>query len=309
MYILQDEYVVVCTELRNQLGADARIHYLPQYAYTSHPSFLKHAAFEDYREKVFKLAVQQSSVLSSVMVPTQKIANVYKNHMQGNTLRIYVIHAGARDDLYRFAPTEQTATKLNRSIYLANVEERKGQVLYQGRLPRVDYVGPYHNSAFDCTHVNYLGQWTRAQVYQRLTDYGNLVLLANGESDPLVVKEALMAGLGVVLSECVATQFMLETETSAHVPPPFIDIVPMSRLTDIEYIAKVIVDNRERSVTMRHQIRAFAMEKVSYSRTVDTFIQIDADVQRLAAIDAGILALNSHHLCDLPTIERLPNQV
>ena len=296
-------------ELRRQLGQNVRIHYLPQYSYTSHPLFLTHAAFKDYREKVFDLAVQQSSVLTSIMVPSQKIAKVYKNYIKGNSLRVYVIHAGAREDLFRFAATEESASKLNRSIYLANVETRKCQAIYQTKLQRIDYVGPYHNSSFDCTHTNYLGPWTRTQVYQRLTDYGNLVLLANGEADPLVVKEALMAGLGVVLSECVASQFISESMAHTTAIPPFIDIVPMTRLTDFEYIAKLIAENRERSVTMREQIRAFAVENVSYGRTVDTFIQIDADVQRLAAIDARVLALKSHHVCDLPIIERLPNQV
>ena len=58
----------------------------------------------------------------------------------------------------------------------------------------------YHDSPFDRNSVQYKGEWSKERLYDEMTNYGNLVLLSDGEADPLVVKEELMAGLGVVLS-------------------------------------------------------------------------------------------------------------
>ena len=55
-------------------------------------------------------------------------------------------------------------------------------------------------------------------LYKGLTHYGNLVLLSDGEADPLVVKEGLMAELGVVISECASSNLDKDLD--------FITIIP-----------------------------------------------------------------------------------
>ena len=61
-------------------------------------------------------------------------------------------------------------------------------------------------------------------LYAITTNYANLVLLSDGEADPLVVKEAFNAGLGVVLSECATANLEV-------INKPFIDIIPNNKLS------------------------------------------------------------------------------
>ena len=49
-----------------------------------------------------------------------------------------------------------------------------------------------------------------------------MILLSEGEADPLVVKEALIAGLGVVVSECSAANLDLSKQ--------FITIIPNDKI-------------------------------------------------------------------------------
>jgi glycosyltransferase involved in cell wall biosynthesis len=95
-----------------------------------------------------------------------------------------------------------------RAICLGRIQRRKRQALLAnvaaGRVP-IDFVGPHDlNDEADFKPVGpcrFLGEWTRQEVYDRLTDYSCLVLLSRSEGDPLVVKEALAAGLSVVVTE------------------------------------------------------------------------------------------------------------
>ncbi len=95
-----------------------------------------------------------------------------------------------------------------RAICLGRIQRRKRQALLArvaaGNVP-VDFIGPHDpndESDFEpLSPCRYLGEWNRHQVYERLTDYSCLVLLSRSEGDPLVVKEALAAGLSVVVTE------------------------------------------------------------------------------------------------------------
>ena len=62
------------------------------------------------------------------------------------------------------------------------------------------YAGNNADNRFD-TEKNYLGEWSKDVLHDHLTEYGNLVLLSDGEAHPLVCMEALAAGLGVVVTE------------------------------------------------------------------------------------------------------------
>ena len=133
---------------------------------------------------------------------------------------------------------------------MAKIEERKRQYVYQS-LDNIDFVGNYSNSNFNIKHKNYLGHWDKDMLYKNLSNYSNLILLSNGEADPLAVKEVLIAGLGVVISECATANLDLSK--------PYITVIPDEKLNDLKYVEKII-ENIEISNRLRHEIREYGIE-------------------------------------------------
>jgi hypothetical protein len=99
---------------------------------------------------------------------------------------------------------------------------------------------------------NYLGEWDKEYLYENLTNFSNLVLLSDGEAHPLVCLEALSAGLGLVISEFATANLDLTK--------PYIDVIPESRINDIEYINSVITENRVKSRNHRDDIKKYSEE-------------------------------------------------
>ena len=87
-----------------------------------------------------------------------------------------------------------------------------------------------------------------------MTNYGNLVLLSDGEAHPLVCMEALSAGLGVVVTEWGKANLDESKE--------FITVIPENKVTDIDFIEQQIIKNREYSILHREEI-------VEYSKQFD----------------------------------------
>ena len=83
-----------------------------------------------------------------------------------------------------------------------------------------------------------------------LTNYGNLVLLSDGEAHSLVLMEALAAGLGIVISEFATANLDLDKE--------FIDVIPENKINDIEYIENIIIKNREYSTSHREEVLEYS---------------------------------------------------
>jgi glycosyltransferase involved in cell wall biosynthesis len=179
--------------------------------------------------------------------------------------KINVLCNGSREDLFRFSETPAYPDK---SLYIAKVEFRKAQYKYQS-LPNIDFVGNYHNSPFDRTLPNYLGEWNKETLYENTTDYANLVLLSDGEADPLVTKEALMAGLGLVISECSCAN--LDTTQ------PFITVIPNNKLDDLTYVGRAISENRKNSITNREKIREYAVKTFAWTNVTDTYCKMCLD--------------------------------
>ena len=100
------------------------------------------------------------------------------------------------------------------------------------------------------TNINYLGEWSKEHLYNNLTDYGNLVLLSDGEAHPLVCMEALAAGLGVVVCEYGAAN--LDTTKD------FITVIPETKIRDLKYLEEEIVKNRNYSVSHKDDIIKYA---------------------------------------------------
>jgi glycosyltransferase involved in cell wall biosynthesis len=176
--------------------------------------------------------------------------------------RLYVTPNGARDDLFNYNEIPEYS---DRSIYLAKIDYRKRQYIYQN-INNLYFAGNCVDHRFNINKNNYLGEWSKNYLYQKLTEYGNLVLLSDGEADPLVTKEALIAGLGLVISEFATANLDLNQS--------FIDVIPTDKLNDIDYINNIIIKNREVCKRNRHNIRNYALANHSWPIIIDKYCKL-----------------------------------
>lgn len=161
--------------------------------------------------------------------------------------KLYLNRNGVNTNLFAFKEDPKYA---DRSIYLAKVDYRKRQHLFQS-IRSLYYAGNIADSRFN-QNYNYLGEWTKDFLYANLTEYGNLVLLSDGEAHSLVIMEALAAGLGVVVSEFATANLDLDKE--------FITVIPEKKISDIAFVEEQIIKNREYSVQHREEIREYAKQ-------------------------------------------------
>ena len=164
------------------------------------------------------------------------------------------------------------AVKPDRSLYLGQIYHRKKQWIYQC-IDSIDFVGQNTGSTSFDPNINYLGEWTDDYKREHFTDYGSLVLLSDGENGtPLVVKEAMINGLGVVISKY-----------AAHDLPdnlPFVTVIPDDKLEDTLYVEQKIKENREISIGMRDDIRQFAIDNFSWESLAKLYSQ---NIEKLEA--------------------------
>lgn len=253
-HIMYDDHIPVASNLNAKV-----ILYTSHFAYLTHPKLV--SQYSGYYNGIFQRVIQQANNPRLWLnVISEQIRELYiVNGFPSKQVR--VVRNGARDDLFRFTLEPSMSDK---SIYLGKVEFRKGQYKYQS-LAGIDFVGNYHDSPFDRNSLAYLGEWTKEKLYEMMTEYGNLVLLSQGEADPLVVKEALIAGLGVVVSECAIANL--------DVTKPWITVIPNDRLEDLEYVADKIKGNREASLAAREEIRKYALSRFGWSNIIREYIQ------------------------------------
>lgn len=155
-------------------------------------------------------------------------------------------------------PLDRPGLYLDKSIYVAKVEPRKKQHLYAG-IPNLDFYGKCEN---DFRHLPcYKGEKEHGEMVRLMREYGSLVLLSDGESDPLVLKEAMMAGIPVVTNHY-----------SGMEPMPFLDIIPEERLHDMDYVQEVIEKSRTKD---RRGIREYA-SRYSWNTTVRDYVALFA---------------------------------
>ena len=175
--------------------------------------------------------------------------------------RLFITPNGARYDLFRYTETPESPEK---SIYLAKITDRKKQYIYQD-LYFIDFVGNIDDNRFNINRNNYLGEWEKSTLYENLTNYSNLVLLSDGEAHPLVCCEALMSGLGLVISEFSSANLDLNL--------PFIDVIPTNKLGDIDYVSTIVKENQIKSISMRNEIRKYGIDNFSWEYTIKKYIK------------------------------------
>jgi len=159
----------------------------------------------------------------------------------------YVTPNGVNIDEFNFVSDPEFA---DRSIYLAKIDYRKRQHLFQS-IESLWYAGNIADDRFDKSK-NYLGEWSKDKLYNELTEYGNLVLLSDGEAHPLVCMEALASGLGVVV--CQWGKANLDTSKE------FITVIEEKHINDIDFIEYEIEKNRKYSVEHRDEIREYGKQ-------------------------------------------------
>ncbi|WP_299414157.1 glycosyltransferase [Acaryochloris sp. IP29b_bin.148] len=160
----------------------------------------------------------------------------------------------------------------HKAICLGWIQPRKQQKLLanriDGALP-LDFIGPLDDPDFtEGSTTKYLGIWSQKQVYANLTNYSCLVLMSDGEVAPLVVIEALAAGLCLVVSESASAN--LHTKD-------FITILPDNILSDsknkkivAESITKMIDINKYH----RKEIVRYAVENFDLNNLTRNYIKI-----------------------------------
>ena len=104
------------------------------------------------------------------------------------------------------------------------------------------------------TGRHYQGEMPRDILNQNITNFSNFILLSEVENTtPLVVKEALICGLGVVVSEAITPE--LDTSKS------FIDVIPETEINNHEYILDVTQKNKRHSRQIRREIRDYGINE------------------------------------------------
>lgn len=253
VHIMYDDHIVVAP----YLNKCSKIYYTSHYAYITHPDFA--SKYSSYFKNIFMKVVDYQRFIT-INAISDDIQHVYRKH--GFAGKINVLCNGAREDCFRYSKDPQLS---NKSAYVAKVEFRKGQHVYQG-ISNIDFIGNYHDSPFDTKSPNYLGEWDKPTLYNGLTDYANLILLSDGEADPLVIKEALIAGLGLVISECASANLDLSL--------PFITVIPNDKRTDLEFVRREIIKNRLASLKHREQIREYGLAKFGWNRIIDKYEEL-----------------------------------
>ena len=93
-----------------------------------------------------------------------------------------------------------------KAICVGRIQERKRQNetahLLEGTGLACDFIGPFMGDVVisDELRKQMRGEWNRETIHGRLCDYSCLILLSKSERQPLVVSEALAAGIPVVVS-------------------------------------------------------------------------------------------------------------
>jgi len=188
-----------------------------------------------------------TQIKPNVFCLSEGIKNVYKVMSGIPSERLFVTPNGV--DTAKFRTVEKPKSP-DRSIYLAKIAYRKRQHLFQG-INSLWFAGNNADPRFNVNR-NYLGEWSKDVLHQELTEYGNLVLLSDGEAHPLVCMEALAAGLGVVVCEWGKANL----DTSKE----FITVIPEAKINDLKYVEDAIIKNREYSISHREEILEYSKE-------------------------------------------------
>lgn len=169
--------------------------------------------------------------------------------------------SGARADLIRFSEAPKHP---DRMICLGMIEQRKRQNLLLD-FPFVQCVGPIATYDPIVTTGLTFESWTRQDVCERLTDYAALVLLSKSEAAPLVVMEALMAGLDVIVSEAASANLDRNQ--------PFVHVLDEGTINN-PYLLRVTLENILKTPKDRAAVRKYAETHHNWSVIAERYVSM-----------------------------------
>lgn len=213
-------------------------------AITSHFGYLEQSEKFNGYETIFN---NFGKIQPNIFCLSEGISRVYQTSLGISQDKLFVTPNGVNLKVFNFTDNPEHS---DRSIYLAKIDYRKRQYLFQ-TIPSLWYAGNIADHNFN-VQKNYLGEWSKETLYNNLTNYGNLILLSDGEAHPLVCMEAFACGLGVVVSQFATANLDLSKD--------FIDVIPENKITDIEYVESVIIKNRQYSIKHREEILEYSKQ-------------------------------------------------
>ena len=164
-------------------------------------------------------------------------------------------------------------------ICLAQIIPRKRQHLFKG-LDFIKCAGKINNEAALPSQEQFIGEWYEDK-YHKLTEYSGGILLSDGENGtPLSVKESLAAGLGLVVSEAVASEIPKDW--------PWVTVIPESKIGDREYLAGACQKIMDLAPPLKVQIRMEAMALWDWSALVPKYVGILEKVAQATAERTGL---------------------
>ena len=221
----------------------------PRLYITSHFPYIGSVEkYGGYHEVFHALCHNERHSIMAISTKDYDIFKAYALHPE----KVYYTPNGSSP----IPPLDRSGLYPDKSIYVAKVEPRKKQHLYCC-IPNLDFYGKCDDTfrTLPC----YKGEKEHGDMVNLMREYGSLVLLSDGESDPLVIKEALMSGIPVVTNRY-----------SGMEPMPFVDIIPDDRLHDMDYVADVIEQSRSKD---RAGIREYA-SRFSWKKVVCDYNEI-----------------------------------
>ena len=224
-------------------------------AITSHFGYFEQPNKWDYYGE--RIAKPFGRIQPNVFCLSSGIKDVYADVLKIPEKRLFVTPNGVNVDNFRSTISPEFP---DRSIYLAKIDYRKRQHMFQS-IRSLYYAGNTADPRFDISN-NYLGEWSKDTLYTHLTEYGNLVLLSDGEAHPLVCLEAFAAGLGVVVSEWAAANLDTDRE--------FITVIAEEKINDVGFVEEMIVKNRNYCNNNREEIIEYAKE-FDWANVVDKY--------------------------------------
>lgn len=259
-------------------------HLKQKFYLTSHYGYLPQV---DKWDDTYKQLFKDSFRADGIIALSKQGRDVWVE--SGYKKPLAVLRNGVELDEIRFSPRGN-----GKAVCVGNVLPRKRQALLAEALRNkvfIDFYGPNFKPGVTVSrevvhllpgaqldfasvseegelHENetarYRGVWKKQDLYDNLTNYSCLVLISESENDPLVVKEALAAGLSVVVSEAAAANL---TEA------PFITVLSEEEIHS-EKLAKSVVSAVAENYRWREDIRCYASVRFDYSAVVHDYVLI-----------------------------------
>jgi glycosyltransferase involved in cell wall biosynthesis len=150
-------------------------------------------------------------------------------------------------------------------ICMAQIIRRKRQHLFKD-LDFIKCAGKINDKSVLPSQEQFVGEWSDDK-YHKLTEYSGGILLSDGENGtPLGIKESLAAGLGLVVSEAVASEIPKEWS--------WVTVIPESKIGDQAYLREACQKIMKIAEPLKARIRAEAEALWDWSVLVPTYVEV-----------------------------------